>query len=65
MREIKSFLSNFQGFDIVYSRRDANVVAHRCAKEGLSTSLNVISSDVIPDFLVALVQSDVDCRYDE
>ncbi|XBI78249.1 hypothetical protein VPH35_087974 [Triticum aestivum] len=65
LREIKSCLSNFQGFDIVYTRRDANVVAHRCANEGLSSSLNVISFNVIPDFLVALVQSDIDRRYDE
>lgn len=58
LREIKSLL-NFQGFDIVHTRRDANAVAHRCAKEGINSSLSVMSLDVIPDFLVALLQSDV------
>lgn len=65
LREINFFLSNFQGYDIIYTRRDANVVAHHCAKEGISSSLSVISFDVIPEFLVALVQSDVNRLDDE
>ncbi|XBJ25106.1 hypothetical protein VPH35_002834 [Triticum aestivum] len=57
--EIKTYLQNFQELCINYVRREANQAAHWCAQEGLRGASDVISYDVFPVFLIALVQSDV------
>lgn len=50
-REIRSYLSNFQGFSLTYVRREANVVAHQCARHALSVA-NFCNLDATPDFLM-------------
>ncbi|KAI4988471.1 hypothetical protein ZWY2020_030101 [Hordeum vulgare] len=57
-REMSSYLSCFQGFELKFSGREANVVAHVLAKRGLSTEMQIVTFDVIPDFLNAAVHSD-------
>ena len=59
IREIKSYIPNFQGLSIHYARREANDAAHCCAKEGLVTASSVVTYAVIPAFLIATMQSDV------
>ena len=59
IREIKSYIPNFQCLSIHYARREANDAAHCCAKEGLVTASSVVTYDVIPEFLIATMQSDV------
>ncbi|XP_073355417.1 uncharacterized protein [Aegilops tauschii subsp. strangulata] len=63
--EIKSYLQNFQGLRVNYVRREANEAAHWCARESLASASNVISFDVFPASLIALVQSDVNCLSNE
>ncbi|KAM3351906.1 hypothetical protein ACQJBY_023652 [Aegilops geniculata] len=63
--EIKSYLHNFQGLRINYVRREANEVAHWCARESLASASNVISFDAFPASLIALVQSDVNRQNNE
>jgi hypothetical protein len=55
MKEIVGF---FQGFKLLYVRREANNVAHLCAREALSLVLNVLNFDVSPGFLTESVQSE-------
>lgn len=57
LREMKEFCSNFQEVKLLFLGRDANKVAHRCAKEALSV-LDFVRFDVIPGFLTDVVQSD-------
>ncbi|KAI5004323.1 hypothetical protein ZWY2020_031566 [Hordeum vulgare] len=57
-REMSSYLSCFQGFELKFSGRDANKVAHMLANRGLSTEMQSVTMDVIPDFLSAAVHSD-------
>ncbi|KAF7075575.1 hypothetical protein CFC21_080339 [Triticum aestivum] len=57
--DIKSYLQNFQGLCVNYVRREANEAAHSCARESLASVSNVISFDVFPASLIAIVQSDV------
>ncbi|XBI43096.1 hypothetical protein VPH35_107913 [Triticum aestivum] len=57
--EIKSYLQHFQGLRFNYVRREANEVAHWCARESLASTSTVIFFDVFPASLIALVQSDV------
>ena len=56
--EMKALVSSFQGFSLVFARRECNKAAHVCAREALSiNNLNTVY-DVTPGFLVDLVQSD-------
>lgn len=48
-REMRSYLTSFQGFKFIYIRRNANFVAHMCVKEALKVVVLVIS------FLIHLV----------
>ena len=57
--EIRSYLQNFQGFRLNYVSREANNVAHWCARESLASTSSVISFNVFHASLIALVQSDV------
>ena len=57
-REMKMYLSNFQGFSLVFSNRSANFAAHLCAKEALNMECCSSSFDVIPAFLIGQVQSE-------
>ena len=58
-REMKSYLSNFQGFSLVFIPRSANFAAHLCAYEALNLAYANAIYDVIPAFLIAQVQSEV------
>ncbi|KAI4973157.1 hypothetical protein ZWY2020_028865 [Hordeum vulgare] len=57
-REMTSYLSCFQGFELKFSGREANEVAHVLPKRGLSTEMQSVTMDVISDFLSAAVHSD-------
>lgn len=57
-REMRSYLSSFQGFDLVFVHREANSVAHQCARHSLSLH-NSCTMDVIPEFLIESVQSEM------
>lgn len=58
IREMKSYLSNFQGFDLKFVGRGANAAAHACARHALSLDVPRVTFDVAPDFLCAAVHSD-------
>jgi ribonuclease HI len=58
VREMKCLLSNFQGFSISFVKREANKVAHACARAALSLDVYVVSYDTIPGFLAEDVQLD-------
>jgi hypothetical protein len=57
-RETKELVGFFQGFKLLYVRREANCVAHLCAREALSLDLDVLNFDVSPGFLTEAVQSE-------
>ncbi|KAI4998978.1 hypothetical protein ZWY2020_054842 [Hordeum vulgare] len=57
-REMSSYLSSFQGFELIFSGREANEVAHVLASQGLATGMHFVTFDVIPDVLSAVVHSD-------
>ena len=63
-REMRTYLPFFQGFEFRWTGREANGVAHRCAKEALVVETSSISFSVIPEFLIDVVQSDL-FRQDE
>ena len=58
-REMKTQLSQFHGFALVFSNCSANFAAHLCAKEAVSLECCSSFFDVIPSFLIAQVQSEV------
>jgi hypothetical protein len=47
----------FQGFNLPFARREANLVAHLCTREALSLNSVALNFDVIADFLTEAVQS--------
>ncbi|XBI75297.1 hypothetical protein VPH35_068680 [Triticum aestivum] len=57
--EIKSYLQHFQGLQLKFASRDANEVAHWCARESLDSASIVNFFDVFPASLIALAQLDV------
>ncbi|XBH86658.1 hypothetical protein VPH35_074280 [Triticum aestivum] len=57
-REMGSYLSSFQGFEVRHSGREANETAHILAKHCLSTGVLSVTYDVIPDLLSAAVHLD-------
>lgn len=59
LREMKSTISAFQGFRFEFVRRDANKAAHVCARSALLLESYVTSFELIPDFLIESVQSDI------
>lgn len=65
LREISYLLTDLQGSDIIYTRRDANEAAHCCAKYGLSSDSSAGVLDVILVPLIATMQSDVNRHNDE
>jgi hypothetical protein len=58
LREMELLVSNFQGFNLSFVRREANKSAHLCAKHALSVSVHIASYELIPVFLIESVQSD-------
>ena len=56
-REMKSYLSNFQGFDLKFVGRGANVAAHSCARQAISLDVPLVTFVVVPDFLSAGLHS--------
>jgi hypothetical protein len=54
-----SYCLNFQGFRFCFTRREANKAAHACAGEALSIVPLDVSFELIPDFLIEHVQSDI------
>lgn len=58
-KEMRTYLQNFQGFELRWTGREANVAAHLCAKEALVLVRLSITLDVILDFLIDVLQSDV------
>ncbi|XBI99595.1 hypothetical protein VPH35_019648 [Triticum aestivum] len=63
--EIKSYLQHFQGLQLNFVRRDANEVAHWCARESLASTSIVKFLDIFPASLIALAQLDVNCLNNE
>jgi hypothetical protein len=59
IREMKAIVSDFQGFRFCFTRREANKAAHACAREALSIVRLDITFDLIPNFLIEPVQSDI------
>lgn len=59
IREMFTYLPNFQGFELWWTGREANVAAHKCARVALSIDNMSISFSIIPDFLIDVVQSDM------
>ena len=57
LHEMKVLVNNFQGFKLLYASRSANQAAHCTAKEALVLN-SITNFDVIPGFLVAVVQSE-------
>jgi ribonuclease HI len=57
VQEMKVLCENFQEVKFLYIGRDANKVAHRCAKEALSV-VGSVRFDVMPGFLADVFQSD-------
>jgi hypothetical protein len=55
---MKSYLSIFQGFDLKFAGRGANVAAHTCARQAISLDVPHVTFDVVPDFLSAGWHSD-------
>jgi hypothetical protein len=49
----------FQRFKLLYVRREANNVAHLCAREALSLDMDVLNFDVSPGFLLRLFSQNV------
>jgi hypothetical protein len=49
--------SSFQEVELLFLGRDANKVAHPCAKEALSV-VDFVRFDVIPGYLADVIQSD-------
>jgi ribonuclease HI len=58
-REMKASISVFQGFRFEFVRRDANKAAHVCARSALLLESSDISFELIPDFLIEPIQSDI------
>jgi hypothetical protein len=56
---MKVIVSNFQGFSFHFARRKANKAAHVSARAALSISTLDVIYELIPGFLVELVQSDL------
>jgi hypothetical protein len=54
-----SYCLNFQGFRLCFTRREANKSAYACAREDLSIVPLDVSFELITDFLVEHVQSDI------
>lgn len=50
-REMEQLISSLQSFKFVFLRREANKVAHVCAKHSLSLAFAVVSFELIPEFL--------------
>jgi ribonuclease HI len=44
--EIKEVVGSFQGFNLLFARREANSVAHLCAREALSLNFVALNFDV-------------------
>jgi ribonuclease HI len=59
MREMKATISDFQGFTFCFAKREANKSAHVCAREALSINSLDVFYELIPDFLIEPVQSDL------
>lgn len=59
MREMKANLHNFQGFSMQHVNREANGVAHVCAREALNIEDDMLVFDVASAFLIDSVQSDL------
>jgi hypothetical protein len=57
--ETKEMEGFFQGFKLLYTRREANSVAHLCAREAISLNMDVLNFDVSPAFLTEVVQSEL------
>jgi hypothetical protein len=49
----------FQGFKLLYIRREANLVTHLCARKAISLNMDVLNFDVSPAFLTEVVQSEL------
>ena len=58
-REMTSYISSIQGFEVRHCGRGANETTHLLAKHCLFTSVQNVTYDVIPEFLIATMQSDV------
>jgi hypothetical protein len=56
---MKCLLSNFHGFSISFVKREANKVAHACARAALSLDVSIVSYDTIPGLLAEVVQLDL------
>lgn len=59
IREMKSWVSSFQGFRLCFSKRAANRAAHCCARAVLSFDTSHVYFANIPGFLIEPVQSDL------
>jgi ribonuclease HI len=59
IEEMKEMAVGFQGFKLLYAKRESNHVAHLCAREALSLNSVVLNFDVIPGFLAEAVRSEV------
>ena len=57
-KEMRTYLHNFQGFDLRWTGREANIVAHLCAKEAIVLESVALSFYVISEFLIDVLQSD-------
>jgi hypothetical protein len=55
--EMKDMEGSFQGSKLLYTSRDANSVAHLCAREAISLNMDVLNFHVSPGFLTWAVQS--------
>ena len=55
--ELRFLASFFQGVKLLYVSRSSNKVAHSAAKEALRVD-HVMNYDVIPGFLIEVVQSE-------
>ena len=54
---MKKLCASFQEVKLLFISRNANKVAHRCAKEALPV-LDSFRFDVIPGFLADIIQSE-------
>jgi hypothetical protein len=56
LREMKTTVSNFQGFRFCFARREANKAVHAGARSALSINSLVVTFEQIPGFLIEPVQ---------
>lgn len=62
--EIRELAAVFQGFKLLYGNRQCNGVAHLTVKEALDIDNTVLYYDVIPGFLLSILQTNMPSLYE-